>query len=56
MFICTVIAVELADTDNISDTTFPDPNSNFNISSSILIPASYIHERSMITGKLYAPI
>ena len=56
MFICVVIAVELVDADNISDTTFPDPNSNFDISSSIFIPESYIHERSMITGKLYAPI
>ena len=56
MFICTVIAAELVDADNIHDIAFPDPSSNFNVSSSILIPASYIHERSMITGNLYAPI
>ena len=54
MIICTVIAAELVDTDNISDITFPDPNIDFNTDNSIFIPASYIHERSMTTGKLYA--
>lgn len=54
MIICTVIAAELVDADNISDITFPDPNIDFNTDNSIFIPASYIHERSMTTGKLYA--
>ena len=54
MFICTVIAVELVDANNITNITFPDPDSNFNTNSSIFIPASYIQERSNITGKLYA--
>ena len=56
MIICTVIAAELVDADNISDITFPDPNIDFNTDNSIFIPASYIHERSMTTGKLYAQI
>ena len=47
-----VIAAELVDGDNISNITFPDPNSNFNMNSSIFIPASYIQERSVTTGKL----
>ena len=56
MIICTVIAAELVDADNISDITFPDPNIDFNTDNSIFIPTSYIHERSMTTGKLYALI
>ena len=51
--LCVVIAAQLVDVDNISNVTFPDPNSNFNMNSSIFIPASYIQERSMTTGKLF---
>ena len=46
------ISAELVDADDISNVTFPDPNSNVNIDSSIFIPASYIQERSITTGKL----
>ena len=56
MIICIVIAAELVDSNNISDITFPDPNIDFNTGNSIFIPASYIQERSMTTGKLYALI
>ena len=45
------ISAELVDADNISNVTFPDPNSNFNMNNSIFIPASYIQERSITTGK-----
>ena len=47
-----VIVAELVDANNISDITFPDPNSNISVNNSISIPASYIQQRSMTTGKL----
>ena len=48
-----VIAAELQTADNISDVIFPGPNIDFNTSNSIFIPASYIQERAMTTGKFY---
>ena len=51
-FACIVIVAELVDANNINDITFPDPNSNVSINNSILIPASYIQQRAMTTGKL----
>ena len=51
--LCVAIAAQLVDANNISDVTFPDPNSNFSMNSSIFIPASYIQDRSMTTGKLF---
>ena len=51
--LCVAIDAQLVDADNISNVTFPDPNSNFSMDSSIFIPASYIQERSMTTGKLF---
>ena len=45
---------EVQSADNVSDVTFPDPTIDFNTNNSIFIPASYIQERSMTTGKLYA--
>ena len=50
-----VIVAELVNANNINDITFPDPNSNITINSSILIPASYIQQRAMTTGKLFLP-
>ena len=47
-----VIVAELVDANNISDVTFPDPNNNFGINSSIFIPESYIRQRSITMGKL----
>ena len=44
---------ELQSAANVSDVSFPDPTIEFSTSSSIFIPASYIQERSMTTGKLY---
>ena len=52
-YLYVAIAAQLVDADNISNVTFPDPNSNFSMNSSIFIPASYIEERSMTTGKLF---
>ena len=49
-----VIAAELQTADNVNDVTFPGPNIDFNTSNSIFIPASYIQERAMTTGKFYA--
>ena len=51
-----VIVAELVYANNTSDITFPAPNSNFGINSSISIPASYIQQRSMITGKLFSNV
>ena len=48
-----VIVAELVDANNISDVFFSAPNSSFSINNSIFIPASYIQQRSMITGKLF---
>ena len=47
------IMAELQSAANVSDVSFPDPTIEFSTSSSIFIPASYIQERSMTTGKLY---
>ena len=47
------IMAEVQSADNVSDVTFPDPTIDFNTNNSIFIPASYIQERSMTTGKLY---
>ena len=47
---CIVIVAELVDANNINDVTFPDPNSNVSLNSSIFIPASYIKQRAMTTG------
>ena len=46
------IVAELVDVSNISSVTFPDPNSNSNLDlkNSIFIPASYIKQRSIVTG------
>ena len=41
------------DANNTNDVTFPDPNSNISTNSSIFIPASYIQQRAMITGKFF---
>ena len=46
------IDAQLVDAGNISNITFPDPNSNVSMDSSIFIPASYIQERSMTTSML----
>ena len=44
------------DSNNINENViFLDPNSNISLNSSILIPASYIQERAMTTGKLFFP-
>ena len=50
-----VIVAESVDANNINDVTFPDPNSNISLNSSIFIPASYIQQRAMTTGKLFFP-
>ena len=47
-----VIVAELVDANNVNDITFPDPNSNVSINNSISIPASYIQQQAMTTGKL----
>ena len=47
------IDAQLVDADNISNVTFPNPNSNLSMKSSIFIPADYIQERSMTTSKLF---
>ena len=44
------MTAELVDTYSIRDVTFPGSNSNLNLNSSIFIPASYIQQRSGITG------
>ena len=54
-FSCIVIVAELVDANNINDVTFPDANSNVSLNSSIVIPASYIQQRAMTTGKLFFP-
>ena len=51
-YLYAAISAELVDADNTKNVTFPDPNSNFTMNSSIFIPASYIQERSKTTGKL----
>ena len=48
-----VIVAELVDANNISNVTFPAPNSNLNTNNSIFIPASYIQQRSRTTGNLF---
>ena len=50
-----VIVAESVDANNINNITFPDPNSNISLNSSIFIPASYIQQRAMTTGKLFFP-
>ena len=50
-----VIVAESVDANNINNITFPDPNSNITINSSISIRASYIQQRAMTTGKLFFP-
>ena len=47
-----VIVAELADPNNITDVNFPDPNSDLSLDNSLLIPASYIQQRSNETGNL----
>ena len=47
-----VISAELVDADNISNITFPEPNSGYNLNNSIFIPASYIQEQFMTTGRI----
>ena len=47
-----VISAELAAADNISSITFPKPNSGYNLNNSIFIPANYIQERAMTTGRV----
>ena len=53
MSIYIVIVAELVNANNISNVTFPDPNSNISLNSSIFIPASYIQQRAMTTGRLF---
>ena len=46
------IVAELVDANSVRNVNFPGLDSNLNLSSSIFIPASYIQQRSDITGKL----
>ena len=50
MCIYVEIDAQLVDADNISNVTFPDPNS---MNNSIFIPADYIQERSLTTSMLF---
>ena len=51
LFLYVVISAELVAADNISNITFPEPNSGYNLNS-IFIPANYIQERAMTTGRI----
>ena len=46
------ISAELVDACNISNITFPEPDSGYNLNNSIFIPASYIQEQSLTTGRI----
>ena len=52
LFLYVVIVAESVDPNNIADVNFPDPNSNLSLNNSLLIPASYIQQRSNETGNL----
>ena len=52
LFLYVVISAELVAADNISNITFPESNSGYNLNNSIFIPANYIQERSMTTGRV----
>lgn len=47
-----VIVTELVDANNIINVTFPEPNSDFSVDSSIFIPGSYIQQQSITASKL----